>query len=311
MLGYLTLDGFALNSPALTAAQRGTLDGHAGTLRNLLSAYPGGLITLTGHTDATGTEEHNQELGQQRADAVKQALIERGLTDDAISTTSAGESAPRVATSAAESRNRRVQIEFRPVLPAALGGSSLSMRRPPPTLPVPPSRPVPGLRLPPDYPVSGTPTVPPFLTPLPPSPVVTPRRPAVQVAPGGLIWLDIVVNPPGPLPVEARIARQFRERGISLSDAQLRALLNGRSEGIAQLETIIGGMAPMLDAATRTRLAQSIADGLMGASLRSQLQRERPSLFEEEQARERRMEEMLGGERGRAVEGGLRLRIHF
>jgi outer membrane protein OmpA-like peptidoglycan-associated protein len=311
MLGYLTLDGFALNSPVLTAAQRATLDGHAGTLRNLLSAYPGGLITLTGHTDATGTEEHNQELGQQRADAVKQVLIEQGLADDAISTTSAGESAPRVATSAAEVRNRRVQIEFRPVLPVTLGGPSLTLRLPPSALPVPPSRPVPDLRLPPDYPVSERPSVPPFLAPIPPAPIVTPRRPAVQVSPGGLIWLDIVVNPPGPQPVEASIARQFRERGISLSDAQLRALLNGRSEGIAQLEAIIGTLAPGLDAATRTRLAQSIADGLMGASLRSQLQRERPTLFEEEQARERRMEEMLGEERGRVVEGGLRLRVHF
>jgi outer membrane protein OmpA-like peptidoglycan-associated protein len=310
MLGYLTLDGFALNSPDLTVAQRGALSGHAGTLRNLLSAYPGGLIILTGHTDATGTEEHNQELGQQRADAVKRVLMALGIAENAISATSAGESALRVPTTTADVRNRRVQIEFRPVLPATPGGPSLSLHLPPPALPMAPSRPALDLRLPPDYRLPGS-TPPPFLAPLPAAPSVTPRRPAVTVSPGGLIWLDIVVNPPGPLPVEARIAREFRERGISLSDDQLLALINGRSEGVAQLETILGGLAPGLDAATRRRLAESIADGLMGSAIRAQVQRERPWLFEVEQERERRMEEMLGGERGRAVEGGLRLRVHF
>lgn len=304
MLGYLTLDGFALNGPTPTPQHRGQLDAHAATLRNLLSAYPSGLISITGHTDATGTEQHNEELGQQRADAVKQALSDRGIEPAAMLTRSAGESELRVRTGRAEAHNRRVVIEFRPTLPAGLSGPQLQLPQPA----APP--PAPNLELRPDF---ALPTRPPYLPPSRPPPAApSPGRPSVQVSPGGLFWLDIVVNPPGPVPPEARVAQVFREHGIPLSDAQLRALMDGRAEGMQQLEQTVRTLAPSLDAATRSRLVQSIADALMSANLRSQLEREHPTAIEEAQQRERRFEDLVApGSRGPSVEGGVRLRIHF
>jgi hypothetical protein len=126
------------------------------------------------------------------------------------------------------------------------------------------------------------------------------------------VWLDIVVNPPGPVAPEARVGQLFREHGIALGDAELRALLDGRAEGIQQLERIIAATVPSMDAAMRGQLARSTADALMSSSLRSQLEREHPTAIEQAQRRERQFEDLMApGSRGPSLEGGVRLRIHF
>jgi len=69
-------------------------------------------ISLTGHTDAAGSEKYNMALSLRRANAVKAALVKLGIPDSEISVVGKGKSDPLVATKdgVREPQNRRVQI---------------------------------------------------------------------------------------------------------------------------------------------------------------------------------------------------------
>jgi outer membrane protein OmpA-like peptidoglycan-associated protein len=114
LLGSGTFDGFALNSATLTSEHKTSLRGLTISLKDLLRSYPSGTVQITGHTDATGEEKINIPLGQQRADAVRQFLVDAGVVPEALITSSAGESQLRVQTDKAEPRNRRVEVQFEP-----------------------------------------------------------------------------------------------------------------------------------------------------------------------------------------------------
>lgn len=117
IFGTEILDGFALNSPALTADHKRRLLALAKRLKQLLLEYPQGTFEIIGHTDATGGEALNDQLGQDRADSVVAFLLKAGVRAIALQSESAGESALRVPTEKAEPRNRRVEIRFLPELP--------------------------------------------------------------------------------------------------------------------------------------------------------------------------------------------------
>lgn len=78
--------------------------------------YNGGEVRLYGFTDATGSAAHNQQLSEQRANAVKDWLSHHGNIDaNRISLQGEGESHP-VASNATEEgkqQNRRVEIVAR------------------------------------------------------------------------------------------------------------------------------------------------------------------------------------------------------
>jgi hypothetical protein len=112
MLGSLTLDGFGLNSAALTDEHNTALDAHAARLLDLLRRFPNSFITLSGHADATGREERNLPLSRERAEAVRAALVARGVPEEIISAGGLGASVLRVETGQAEPRNRRVELTF-------------------------------------------------------------------------------------------------------------------------------------------------------------------------------------------------------
>ena len=67
---------------------------------------------LVGHTDSRGTDEYNLDLGQRRADTVRDLLVEYGVSADRLGTKSEGESNPIAsnATSRGRAKNRRVEI---------------------------------------------------------------------------------------------------------------------------------------------------------------------------------------------------------
>ncbi|TXS96497.1 OmpA family protein [Parahaliea maris] len=69
-------------------------------------------LEIQGHTDATGSEAYNHQLGQQRADAVLRYLHGQGVALDRMATISYGEEAPVADNSTASGRaqNRRVEI---------------------------------------------------------------------------------------------------------------------------------------------------------------------------------------------------------
>ena len=69
-------------------------------------------VEIQGHTDATGSDAVNQQLGLQRAEAVRQYLARAGLPLARMATISYGESAPLADNNTREGRsmNRRVQV---------------------------------------------------------------------------------------------------------------------------------------------------------------------------------------------------------
>ncbi len=73
-------------------------------------AAPG--ISLTGHADRVGPEDYNMGLSLRRADTVRQALIDGGVTADQITVSGRGESENAVPTAdgVKEQANRRVEI---------------------------------------------------------------------------------------------------------------------------------------------------------------------------------------------------------
>jgi outer membrane protein OmpA-like peptidoglycan-associated protein len=130
--GSMTLDKFGLNKSELTEEHKAELRDHAKRVNQLLKRYRDSFISLTGHTDAVGTEESNQELGQKRADAVLAELAKDGVPPDILRAGSLGETAPMVATKNAEPRNRRVDLTFhaRSFLGGKLLGEELKLGTP-------------------------------------------------------------------------------------------------------------------------------------------------------------------------------------
>jgi outer membrane protein OmpA-like peptidoglycan-associated protein len=72
-----------------------------------------GLIEVQGHTDARGDDRSNLELSQRRAEAVREALIARGVDGARLTARGYGETSPLVPaaqTEAEHEQNRRVQF---------------------------------------------------------------------------------------------------------------------------------------------------------------------------------------------------------
>jgi peptidoglycan-associated lipoprotein len=69
-------------------------------------------ILVEGHCDERGTDEYNIALGQRRADAAKQFLVEFGIDGSRINTVSYGESRPVDAghSESAWAKNRRAEF---------------------------------------------------------------------------------------------------------------------------------------------------------------------------------------------------------
>ena len=69
-------------------------------------------ILIEGHTDNTGTEDHNQTLSENRAKSVSGYLIQRGVVFNRFTTVGYGENQPVAdnATAAGRQENRRVEV---------------------------------------------------------------------------------------------------------------------------------------------------------------------------------------------------------
>ena len=75
------------------------------------------LIDVNGHTDSTGSMQHNQDLSQRRAMSVADYLGGQGIDPRRVSAVGFGPSQPIAsnATEAGRSQNRRVEIQIAPV----------------------------------------------------------------------------------------------------------------------------------------------------------------------------------------------------
>jgi len=74
--------------------------------------YAGSKVSVEGHTDSRGSEKYNQKLSQQRADAVKKYLVDKGEKADRITAVGKGEAEPvgDNKTQQGQFQNRRVEV---------------------------------------------------------------------------------------------------------------------------------------------------------------------------------------------------------
>ena len=92
-----------LNADGIRMAQR---------LAMVLQQNPNRIVLVEGFADSTGKTQHNQELSERRAMAVRTALLDLGVEGNRISERGYGESYPVAANDTAVNRqlNRRVEI---------------------------------------------------------------------------------------------------------------------------------------------------------------------------------------------------------
>lgn len=102
---------FEPGTSALTPDSQNQLQG----ILEQATARAGGDIQVVGHTDRTGSPQANDTLSLQRAQAVRNLLIQRGFEPALVEAIGRGEREPVVPTEANvnEPRNRRAEIIIR------------------------------------------------------------------------------------------------------------------------------------------------------------------------------------------------------
>lgn len=99
---------FAFDSSVIRESAKPTL----ARVARALSQNPDRSINIEGHTCDIGTEEYNQGLSERRAAAVKEYLVNSGISEDRVTTEGYGESDPLVPNENESARklNRRVEL---------------------------------------------------------------------------------------------------------------------------------------------------------------------------------------------------------
>ncbi|MCA0958760.1 MULTISPECIES: OmpA family protein [Flavobacteriaceae] len=80
----------------------------------ILNEYPNAKFTVEGHTDSVGSEKLNQKLSEERANSVRDFLIDKGIAADRLTAIGYGEAKPIATnnTRAGRAQNRRVEINL-------------------------------------------------------------------------------------------------------------------------------------------------------------------------------------------------------
>jgi len=78
----------------------------------VLNQYPDTNILIEGHTDATGSEQYNQDLSERRAKSVSVYLVQQNVAGGRMTTVGYGEMQPVATNESASGReaNRRVEV---------------------------------------------------------------------------------------------------------------------------------------------------------------------------------------------------------
>lgn len=112
----ITLSGsviFASGGYALLETAKSKLDQVADALKDQSEEKR---MTVEGHTDSIGSAAANQRLGQNRANAVREYLVSRGVDGTKLTAVGMGSTRPILDNTSAENRanNRRVEIVITP-----------------------------------------------------------------------------------------------------------------------------------------------------------------------------------------------------
>jgi len=99
---------FASGETTLQAEAKSRLD----DVVDLLASEPDKQIRIEGHTDSTGSASANMRISRLRAEAVRDALVEKGIGSDRIQAVGMGQDFPIASNDSAEGRsqNRRVDV---------------------------------------------------------------------------------------------------------------------------------------------------------------------------------------------------------
>jgi len=110
MPGNITFD---TNSSRLKPEFTDTLD----SVALVLEEFPKTMIDIVGHTDATGSEDYNLRLSEDRAAAVRTYLAAKGVSSERMVARGLGESMPIATndTEAGRAQNRRVELALVPI----------------------------------------------------------------------------------------------------------------------------------------------------------------------------------------------------
>lgn len=103
---------FALNSSTLDGNGRAVIQRVAKTL----AANPSAHVVVQGHSDDTGSVEHNQALSERRAQSVETALQQAGIPKTRLESRGFGPSQPAGETQLAEERAKNRRVDFQVVL---------------------------------------------------------------------------------------------------------------------------------------------------------------------------------------------------
>ncbi|MGA2041249.1 MAG: OmpA family protein [Bryobacteraceae bacterium] len=88
--GYFDYDKSDIRADAQTA-----LTQDAATLKTVIADFPNAVVTIEGHCDERGSAEYNQLLGDKRASAAKDFLVQLGVPADKLKTISYGKEKPQ------------------------------------------------------------------------------------------------------------------------------------------------------------------------------------------------------------------------
>jgi peptidoglycan-associated lipoprotein len=104
---YFDYNQHTLRPDAITALQSDSAE-----LRDILKDYPDYKLTIEGHADERGSAQYNMALGEARAEAAKNYLVQVGISSGQLGVVSYGKEKPicQEATEACYQKNRRIHI---------------------------------------------------------------------------------------------------------------------------------------------------------------------------------------------------------
>lgn len=113
-IGVASDASFAVDSASLSPQAQVTFNRIASVLKDFKKTA----IHVVGHTDSTGSAQYNLKLSRERALAVANFLVRRGIDPQRVLTWARGETQPIAsnATAAGRRANRRVDIVIKPII---------------------------------------------------------------------------------------------------------------------------------------------------------------------------------------------------
>ena len=106
---------FDYDKSDIRADAQSVLRGNASALKEIFNDYPSGAVLVEGHCDERGTNEYNLALGDRRATAARDFLVNLGVPASKLSTVSYGEERQQCneENEACYQRNRRAHFSPR------------------------------------------------------------------------------------------------------------------------------------------------------------------------------------------------------